>query len=591
MAGAGTETKPGDTAAAATASGDEKGGTTDTALGDKLCLATRNNDMSGIGAICKSGAARLRDSSGHTALHWAALGTASSTLLYLLKHSGHPVDVRSTAPEQMGQTALHWAIVSGASTNVGILLKYGAKPSCRDARGYTTLIHCAQYGRVDLAHILLLSDPTLIDAVDKEGRSALHWASHAGHYPMVIYLLKVTRDVADVECVDYGGQSALHKASARNHLMVVKGLLRNGAQYSLKDNEGRTAIDLVPPVRGSHRLNEELKLAEKCETFKSPRSRIRGYGLILFYYVILVLSYWFYAAYIEWNNGDGRSAMLKGRLLRVFAMLSLVFHALASYGDAGDVEKGTPESARRDIEDAIANNRGDVALGPTRYCFTCLRARMARSKHSKTREVCVKRFDHECPWTNNAVGLRNHRVLLLFVVCMFVTQMIFLNGLTTALMNDPAVGKFWEVFSKRPLAAFLYFVHGFLSIFCVVLLAQHIRLAAKGSTTYESMAYKRLGYARNPHDRGFRRNCFFFITGTGPGTNDILITDSASTAVAPMEDGNNNSNSNSNGRVGDSDAMNETTARTELHSVVVDNNEGLSNEIRERGEEERILLS
>ena len=44
----------------------------------------------------------------------------------------------------------------------------------------------------------------------------------------------------------------------------------------------------------------------------------------------------------------------------------------------------------------------------TRFCITCGIERPERSKHDRFTNCCVLRFDHFCPWVNNAVGAFNY---------------------------------------------------------------------------------------------------------------------------------------------------------------------------------------
>eukprot|EP00171_Calliarthron_tuberculosum_P012965 IDg12965t1 len=105
-----------------------------TTPGDELCTATHENNVYRITAICAASTVPLRDSAGHTALHWAALSMSAQTLLVVLRLTRHPVDAISEAPEQRGQTPLHWALVAGSAPCVAALLQAGARPSARDAR-------------------------------------------------------------------------------------------------------------------------------------------------------------------------------------------------------------------------------------------------------------------------------------------------------------------------------------------------------------------------------------------------------------------------------------------------------------------------
>jgi DHHC palmitoyltransferase len=49
--------------------------------------------------------------------------------------------------------------------------------------------------------------------------------------------------------------------------------------------------------------------------------------------------------------------------------------------------------------------------------------RPLRAKHCRTCGRCVERLDHHCPYTNNCVGLKNHRYFIL-MLCWEVVHVV-----------------------------------------------------------------------------------------------------------------------------------------------------------------------
>ena len=51
-----------------------------------------------------------------------------------------------------------------------------------------------------------------------------------------------------------------------------------------------------------------------------------------------------------------------------------------------------------------------------KWCQTCRHYRPLRARHCREVDLCIHRFCHFCPWTNNAIGSRNNRSFLVFVM-------------------------------------------------------------------------------------------------------------------------------------------------------------------------------
>jgi palmitoyltransferase ZDHHC13/17 len=59
-------------------------------------------------------------------------------------------------------------------------------------------------------------------------------------------------------------------------------------------------------------------------------------------------------------------------------------------------------------------------------CPECETIRTSRSRHCIICHNCVDRYDHHCPWINNCVGIRNHNLFLLYLLCQMTTLCITL---------------------------------------------------------------------------------------------------------------------------------------------------------------------
>lgn len=495
-----------------------------------LCAAVREGDVSTVRTFLEelpSTAPWPRDEQGHTPLHWASMLESSTLLLQVLScvNANRPIDVRSSADAQAGQTPLHWACVSGRVQSVQLLLERGADPAALDEKGYSAATHVVHYGRVDLLHIILQKSPALVSVADEEGHTLLQWAAYYDHTPVVAYLLAV-RGV-DPDAGDQTGMTALHRAAQRDRFGVAETLLRNSADTSCKNASGKTPADLA--CAGSRTAHLLGLWGKGILTTRQPvpsRHALPKYGLVLFYYSLVIASYLKY--YSELIRGD-MFGLGWNIVFHISLLVSVASHVRATFADPGDIPKGTAEDLLLFIEDVLARGTSEVALVPSAYCYTCLSPRPPRSKHSRERDRCVKLFDHECPWVNNTVGLYTHKALLLLVFSTAIVEWLFIDAMILGLIANPAVSSLLEAFSEKPLTCLLVLIHAMVSVFCVMLFATHIRLVLRGRTTYEHLVAVRDKITTNPYDFGMWKNFTSFLTSTGPGTGRLPLPISAST--------------------------------------------------------------
>lgn len=64
------------------------------------------------------------------------------------------------------------------------------------------------------------------------------------------------------------------------------------------------------------------------------------------------------------------------------------------------------------VDDHIASNG---------WCEHCASFKPKRAHHDSVTGRCVVNLDHYCPWTNNAVGVFNHKCFILFIVYSFLS--------------------------------------------------------------------------------------------------------------------------------------------------------------------------
>lgn len=164
------------------------------------------------------------------------------------------------------------AVKEDDTRTVTNLLFRGFDPNSVDARGYTGLLYAAREGSLKVATLLLSQNKTLVEARTPQDENVLMMAALAGHEQLAKTLIGKGADV------NKPGWAPLHYAATKGHvgitklllehhayidaespnkstpLMmaamygtfdVVKLLVEEGADVSLKNEKGLTALDFA----------------------------------------------------------------------------------------------------------------------------------------------------------------------------------------------------------------------------------------------------------------------------------------------------------------------------------------------------------
>ena len=103
------------------------------------------------------------------------------------------------------------------------------------------LIEAVKNNDINRVNSILNNGKANINAKDRDGWTALIWASCKGDLEIVKLLVE---SGADIDAKDNDGWTALMRASWRGYLEIVQYLVEIGADINIKNKDGKTALDL-----------------------------------------------------------------------------------------------------------------------------------------------------------------------------------------------------------------------------------------------------------------------------------------------------------------------------------------------------------
>lgn len=368
---------------------------------------------------------KIKDSRGYTALHIVAykgLDSMWKMLISVAKDKSLEGLDAHTKTERIKEwvnvrtkddefTALHMASFSGKYSIISMLIENKANIYSVNKDGLN-MLHTAAQG--DQAFMLYYFKQLGLDVNSKDNRGStpLHWAWFSKSEIAISYLL--AWDVK-IDEEDQRGLTPLHLAvKAVNELNTtrpVRALLISGASRNKRDSSGRRPIDLISEVEDSklrHELKEILKPPSSwsCLMLKTPLMKVSKRPTTMIFYLLLAFVFFsmLLLFILPWTIDINKEKyIIYGLLGAGFFSLFLLF--FGSCKNPGFLEK--PKIPFLTLLDKF---------DPTMLCPECEVIRTPRSRHCSIWNRWVERFDHHCPWINNCVGVKNHRIFMFFLL-------------------------------------------------------------------------------------------------------------------------------------------------------------------------------
>lgn len=112
-----------------------------------------------------------------------------------------------------------------------------------DKLGNTYLLYAIKYGRLDIVELLVKRGAQINNIIKNDKKYiALHAAVEEGNTNIVDFLFKYVNEIAFldfykfIDAVDKDGNTALHIAMNKNSLEIIKILIENGANVNVLNN-------------------------------------------------------------------------------------------------------------------------------------------------------------------------------------------------------------------------------------------------------------------------------------------------------------------------------------------------------------------
>ncbi|MGO9787151.1 MAG: ankyrin repeat domain-containing protein [Stellaceae bacterium] len=136
----------------------------------------------------------------------------------------------------------NYIAMSSSANNAGQVMWYVNQhfdPDQPDFGGTTALMYAAINNNAQIAYILISHSSAHVDARDKFGNTALHYAAEHGSLDVLHELLDAK---APIDAQNREGITPLMKAANSGQAAAVKLLLQSGADTSKEDFTGRDAL-------------------------------------------------------------------------------------------------------------------------------------------------------------------------------------------------------------------------------------------------------------------------------------------------------------------------------------------------------------
>ena len=235
--------------------------------GQALLLAVQNAHSEAAALLIDTGEGIFYTDSNHaTVLHWAAKMGQSSICQRLLDKRV-PLD----AKDRDDQTALDWAMRGDDELTINLLLKGGKSFTRQETANLQSLHFSARTGDINMIKEFHGQGSSL-EARDDKGQTVLFHAVKGEQHAIIEWLTE--QGQANVQAVDKQGLTALHVAAQACDLKSAEILLKHNADVDALSSQNLTPLHCIPDSEGARLLILLHEKGADINAFDKDKNRI-----------------------------------------------------------------------------------------------------------------------------------------------------------------------------------------------------------------------------------------------------------------------------------------------------------------------------
>mgnify|MGYP001187742189 CR=1 FL=1 len=218
-----------------------------------IFYAIRDYDEKVFTFLVKNGAdVNAQDENGNTPLHLLTNTIRNIASIKLLVEKGASINIKNKEGINAFSKAIELARYRNIDNEqtINFLIEQGADVNTEDENKVTPLMKIISIGETQELNLELIkkiiTNGANIDAYDKNGKTALHYAmEQKSRYENRKLIKLLIEKGADVNVKDNKGNTPLTLATKNYDVELIKSLVEGGALLSIKDKKGKGAIDYI----------------------------------------------------------------------------------------------------------------------------------------------------------------------------------------------------------------------------------------------------------------------------------------------------------------------------------------------------------